>query len=113
MEVVSPDDRETEEPLEGSFLTQVVAGDRMSVQHFRSDPGGGAPEHSHEYEEIGYPVEGSLAITVDGEEYTVEAGEVYVIPAGEPHSLTNPGDEPAVGIMIFSPPRPRSPDFEE
>lgn len=112
MDIVSPADRETVEPLEGAFLTQVIAGDRMSVQHFRADPGGGAPEHSHEHEEVGYPVEGSLTIVVDGEEHAVEAGEVYRIPGGEPHATWNRGDEPVTGIMVFSPPRPRPPDIE-
>jgi quercetin dioxygenase-like cupin family protein len=105
MDVVSPDDRETVEPFEGAFVTQVVEGERMSVQHFRAE-GGLAPEHNHEHEEVGYPVEGALTIVVDGEEHMVETGEVYRVPSDVPHALGNAGDEPAVGIMIFSPPRP-------
>ena len=105
MDIVSPDDRETVEPFAGAFVTQVVTGERMSVQHFRAE-GGLAPEHSHEHEEVGYPVEGSLTIVVDGEDHMVEAGDVYRIPGGVSHYTWNRGDEPAVGIMIFSPPRP-------
>mgnify|MGYP000252837249 CR=1 FL=1 len=106
MEIVSPDDRDAEEPYEGAFLTQVLAGERMSVQHFRADPGLRSPEHSHEHEEVGYPIEGALTIVVDGEEQTAEAGDVYRIPGDESHYTWNRGDEPTVGIMIFSPPRP-------
>lgn len=110
MEVVSPDDRSTEEPHEGAFVTQVVAGDRMSVQHFRAEPGPCSPEHSHEHEELGFIAEGSWTITVNGDEQTAEAGDVYRIPGGEPHSSENPGDQATVGIQIFSPPRPSLPD---
>ena len=58
MEIVSPDDLQADEPYEGAFLTQVVAGARMSVQHFRAEPGLRSPEHSHEHEEVGYPLTG-------------------------------------------------------
>jgi len=105
MEIVSPDDRETVEPFEGAFVTQVVAGEQMSVQHFRAE-GGLAPEHSHEHEEVGHPVEGTLTLVVDGEEHVVETGEVYRVPSGVPHAIGNAGGEPTAGIMVFSPPRP-------
>ena len=105
MDIVSPDDREAVEPFEGACVTQIVTGERMSVQHFRAE-GGLAPEHSHEHEEVGYPAEGALTLLVEGEEHTVERGEVYRVPSGVPHAIGNARDEPAVGIMVFSPPRP-------
>lgn len=105
MEIVSPDVREAVEPFDGAFVTQVLAGEQMSVQHFRAE-GGLAPEHSHEHEEVGYPVEGSLTLVVEGTEHTVRTGEVYCVPSGVTHAIGNAGTEPGVGIMVFSPPRP-------
>jgi quercetin dioxygenase-like cupin family protein len=84
MEVVSPDDRETVEGHKGTFVTQVVDSEQMSVQHSRIDRPLRAPDHSHEQEEVGYLIEGSLTIHVDDEEHPVEAGEVFRIPGGEP-----------------------------
>ena len=105
MEIVSPDDRETVEPFDDAFVTQVIAGEQMSVQHFRAE-GGLAPEHSHEHEEMGYLVEGSLTLVVEGVEHTVRTGEVYCVPSDMTHAIGNTGADPAVGVMIFSPPRP-------
>lgn len=107
MGAVSPNDREIEKTARGRFSSQLIAGDQMSVQYFRCDPGHEpVPEHSHEHEEVVCPVEGAYTISINGEEHTVGAGEVFLIPGGVPHSSWNPGDEAAVGVMIFSPPRP-------
>lgn len=113
MDVISPADRETVEPVEGGFLTQMGAGERMSIQHFRLEPEAGAPEHSHEHEQVGYLLEGSLTIIAAGEEHTVEAGDSYLIPGDEPHAIWNRGSDLAAGIETFSPPRPRPPDLED
>jgi mannose-6-phosphate isomerase-like protein (cupin superfamily) len=112
MEVISPADRETVEPVENGFLTQMGAGERMSIQHFRLNPDAGAPRHSHEHEQVGYLVEGTLTIVVDEGEHSVEAGDAYLIPSSEAHAIWNRGNEPAVGVETFSPPRPRPPDLE-
>ena len=107
MSAVSPDDREIEEMGRGRYSAQLIAGEQMSVQYFRTEPGcEPVPVHSHEAEEVVCPVQGAYTIAIDGEEHTVEAGEVFLIPGGVPHSSWNPGDEAAVGVMLFSPPRP-------
>lgn len=105
MDIVSSEERETVEPFDGAFVTQVLAGEQISVQHFRAE-GGLAPEHSHEHEEVGYPVEGSLTLVVEGVEHTVKTGEVYCVQSGVTHAIGNAGTEPAVEILVFSPSRP-------
>lgn len=112
MDVVHTDDRAAAEPLDGVFLTQVAAGDSMSIQHFRIEPGVTVEVHDHHHEQLGYLIRGELAFTADGETVTVSAGDSYAIPGGEPHGVENPGDDPAVGIEIFSPPRPTPPWLE-
>jgi quercetin dioxygenase-like cupin family protein len=112
MEVVPHESDEDVEAVPGVHLAQLAAGERMSVQHFVIEPGRVVPEHSHEHEQAGYLVSGVLVFEVDGERRRVEAGDSYVLPGEEPHAVENPGDEPAKGIDVFSPPR-TNPDWQD
>ncbi|XVH32141.1 cupin domain-containing protein [Haloferacaceae archaeon DSL9] len=112
MDRVSLDDVESVEAVADVHLSQLAAGEEMSVQHFRIDPGTEVPEHDHHHEQTGYITQGTLTFVVDGEEVEVNADDSYVIPAHEPHSAVNNGDEPVLGVDIFSPPR-TNPDWQE
>ena len=96
----------------GVHLAQHAAGERMSVQHVRVEPGAVIPEHSHHHEQVGFVSAGTLTFLVDGAEVVVRAGESYAIPGGEPHGAVNEGDDPVAAIDVFSPPRP-DPDWAE
>ena len=109
MDVVGLDDEGSTEVLDGVKLAQLAAGERMSVQHFDIAPGSGVDDHSHEHEQAGFLFSGSILFVVDGEEYHVEAGDAYVIPGNAVHSAESTGDESAVGVELFSPPRPNPP----
>lgn len=93
------------EVMEGVFLTQLAAGERMSIQHYHIEPGAVVPEHDHHHEQVGFLYEGSLTFVVDGEEIVVSTGESFALESGEPHEVVNRGDDAAKGIDIFSPPR--------
>jgi quercetin dioxygenase-like cupin family protein len=110
MEHVAGGDRETVEAVEGVHLTQLAAGEAMSVQEFRIEPGATVPEHEHHHEQTGYVTRGRLVFTVGDEEFAVGPGDAYAIPGGEPHAVANHGDETVVGVDTFSPPRP-DPDW--
>jgi quercetin dioxygenase-like cupin family protein len=112
MQTMAPAEGETVEVVEGVHLTQLVAGERMSVQHFHIEPGAAVPVHSHEHEQAGYIARGTFAFVVDGEEYVISPGESYVVPGGTPHSAENRADVPVDGIDVFSPPRP-NPEWME
>jgi quercetin dioxygenase-like cupin family protein len=105
MESMAPAAGETVEAVDGVYLTQLVAGKQMSVQHFHIEPGATVPEHSHEHEQAGYVVHGTFTFTVDGTEHVISPGESYCIPGGQPHAAANRADIPVDGIDIFSPPR--------
>lgn len=105
MQTATPAEGETVEVVDGVHLTQLVAGDRTSVQHFHIEPGATVPEHSHEHEQAGYVTRGTFTFLVDGEEVVISPGESYVIPGDEPHSAENRSDEPVQGIDVFAPPR--------
>ena len=105
MQTMAPADGETVEVVEGVHLTQLVAGKRLSVQHFHIEPGATVPEHSHHHEQAGFVASGTFTLTVDGEDHVVHAGESYAIPGGVAHAGTNRTDVPVDGVDIFSPPR--------
>jgi quercetin dioxygenase-like cupin family protein len=113
MNVEGLDDEGSTEVLDGVKLAQLAAGERMSVQHFVIEPGALVDDHSHEHEQAGYLFEGSVLFTVDGEEYRIEAGDSYVIPGDAVHSAEVRGEEAAVGVELFSPPRPNPPWADE
>jgi quercetin dioxygenase-like cupin family protein len=55
-------------------------------------PGVAAGRHTHPGEEIGYVLEGTLLLEVDGQPpRTVNAGEVFFVPAGVVHDGKNVG----------------------
>ncbi|WP_435175956.1 cupin domain-containing protein [Halorussus sp. AFM4] len=105
MELVNLTARETEEAVDGVHFTQLAAGENMSIQHFRIDPGATIPEHTHDHEQLGYMTSGELVATVNGEERVFGPDDSYCFLSREPHACENRGDEPAVGIGVYSPPR--------
>jgi len=112
---------ETVEVVEGVHLTQLVAGERTSIQHFHVEPGAAIPRHSHHHEQAGFVYRGTMVFEIGGAtdasgdedtggdadtpEHVVGPNESYVIPGGEPHAAHNRGDDPVRGIDIFVPPR--------
>jgi len=55
-------------------------------------PGGVAPRHTHPGEELGYVLEGTIVLEMDGKaSMTIGAGKAFVIPAGAIHSARNGG----------------------
>ena len=97
----------------GVHLTQLVAGDHMSIQHVRIEPGATIPTHDHHHEQSGFIYQGQFTFLL-GEKRTepVEAGDSYQFEGHEPHGVINHGDETALAIDIFHPPRP-NPDWAE
>jgi len=112
MKSVQLSGRETVEVVDGVHLTQLAAGERMSVQHFHIESGARVPEHSHEHEQAGYVFAGTMIFEVDGEEYFTGPNDSFLIPSEQPHAAENRGDEPVDGIDVFAPPRP-DPDWAD
>lgn len=113
MEYEPLDSADEVEAIDDVHLAQLAAGDRMSVQHFRIDPGATVPEHSHHHEQGGFVYRGELTFVLDdGEEVVVGPGDSYVLAGEEVHAAENRGDEPVEGVDVFSPPRP-NPDWAE
>lgn len=57
--------------------------------------------HTHPGEEIGYLLEGSVTIEMDGQTKTLKAGDAFAIPAGKVHAATNSGTTPATIVSTY------------
>ena len=82
--------------------TEVQRGDlsasgREGVQAIADfPPSAAAGKHTHPGEELGYVLEGTFRIEIDGQPaVTKKTGEAFFIPAGRTHNATNVGTGPA------------------
>lgn len=64
-------------------------------------PGASVGRHTHFGEEVGYVIEGTLSVEIDGATKTVKAGEAFIIPNGKPHNATNAGAGKAVIVATY------------
>jgi len=91
----------------GVYLAQLAAGEEMSIQHLRLEPGARVPEHSHHHEQVGFVYRGEQTFVLDdGETVAVAAGGSYHLAGGEAHAAENRRDEELRAVDVFSPPRP-------
>jgi transcriptional regulator with XRE-family HTH domain len=59
---------------------------------------------SHEGEECGIVLQGTMELTVDDETFIVEAGDSIYFDAGRPHSWRSTGPEELEVIFVMTPP---------
>jgi unsaturated pyranuronate lyase len=83
---------------------RVVHGERITLGVIELDPGSVVPEHSHENEQLGICLSGSLDFRVGDESRELHAGETWSIPGNVPHAV-EVGPDGAVVIDVFVPPR--------
>jgi quercetin dioxygenase-like cupin family protein len=77
--------------------------DRHAVQALAEFvPGGAAGKHTHPGEELGYVVEGTLELLIEGQPpRTIKAGESCFVPAGGVHDGRNVGSGPAKVLATY------------
>jgi quercetin dioxygenase-like cupin family protein len=83
---------------------RVVHGDRITLGVIELDPGSVIPEHSHENEQLGICLSGSLWFRVGDESRDLGPGESWVIPSNVPHEV-RVGPDGAVVVDVFAPVR--------
>ncbi|HUQ74278.1 MAG TPA: cupin domain-containing protein [Burkholderiales bacterium] len=65
-------------------------------------PGGAAGRHTHPGEELGYVLEGTLQLDVEGQpSRTLKAGDTFFIPAGVVHDGKNVGSGSAKVLATY------------
>jgi quercetin dioxygenase-like cupin family protein len=79
-------------------------GEKMMFSFVRIGPGILLPNHSHPHEQMGYILEGSLTLKIEGEEFLLKKGDMYIVRGGQNHEALG-GDDGALALDVFSPPR--------
>jgi unsaturated pyranuronate lyase len=86
-----------------------VHGDRITMSIVELDAGAVASEHSHENEQLGLVLQGTIHFRVGDEQRELAPGGTWLIPADTPHEAIA-GPQGAVVIDVFAPIRA---DFRE
>ncbi|MGQ9663133.1 MAG: cupin domain-containing protein [Kiritimatiellia bacterium] len=93
------------EPEKDWKRTSVCCEKDISIEHFVKPPHHSSPRHEHPNTQVLMVLKGRLVISTDTEQQELGEGDTVYLPGGEPHVITNPLDEPSVGIDIFVPGR--------
>jgi len=83
---------------------RAVHGERITLGVVELEPNAVVPEHSHENEQLGMVLSGSLTFRVGEESRELGPGSTWCIPSNTPHEVTT-GPEGAVVIDVFAPTR--------
>ncbi len=81
-----------------------VHGERVTFSLVELEPGTVVPEHSHENEQVGILLEGSMTFRIEDEVRECGPGDTWRILGHVPHAVTA-GDDGAVIVEVFSPVR--------
>jgi quercetin dioxygenase-like cupin family protein len=64
--------------------------------------GAGTPKHTHPGEEVGYVLEGTVVLEMEGKQpMTLKAGDAFFIPAGHVHAAKNTGTTVAKVLSTY------------
>lgn len=92
------------ESRDGIFRQVFTAGN-LQVVRYRHLPGSVYGSHSHPGDQMTIVLAGSLEFDIAGEKLVVGPDDLAHIPGGVPHGATTLGDEEAVTLNFFSPPK--------
>ncbi|CAN5166516.1 cupin domain-containing protein [soil metagenome] len=85
-------------------LARMVDGDRVTLAVVELDPGSRVAEHSHDNEQLGLVVRGTVSFRVGDETRDLGPGGTWHIPPNAPHEV-HAGPEGAIVIDAFGPAR--------
>jgi len=85
-------------------VARTVDGERLSLGVVELEPSSVVPEHSHDNEQLGMVLSGSLEFRVGDETRELTAGCTWRIPPNVPHEVRT-GPDGAVVIDVFAPVR--------
>jgi quercetin dioxygenase-like cupin family protein len=90
---------------------RTIEGERCAFAVVELDPGAVVPEHSHEHEQLGIVLDGSVSFRIEDETRELRTGGTWRIPPNAPHEV-HAGPEGAVVIDVFAPARDDWQDLE-
>jgi len=80
----------------------LASGIHVAMRLWEQEPGDGKPEHSREYETVGYAIAGRAELHLEGQTVLLNAGDSWVVPRGASHTYKIL--EPFKAIEATSPP---------
>jgi unsaturated pyranuronate lyase len=83
---------------------RVLGGERITMAVIELEASVLVPEHSHEHEQVGVCIDGSLSYRVGDVERVLGPGSSWLIPHGVPHEA-HAGPEGAVVVETWAPRR--------
>ena len=97
------DDADYRQAVPGVSMKTLVHGTNTLCTEFHLEAGHLLPMHSHDQEQTGYLISGSVRLTIGDESFTVEPGDSWCIPGNVTHGAEILSD--AVAIEVFAPVR--------
>src|SRR5262249_14950992 len=88
----------------GGVVVRAVHGDRVTLGVVELEPDSHVAEHSHENEQLGLVLSGSVTFRIGDASRELGPGGIWLIPANAPHEVRT-GPEGAVVIDVFAPTR--------
>ena len=85
-------------------IARSVEGERLNFAVVELEPSSVVPEHSHENEQLGMVLRGSMTFRIGDEERELVPGDTWRIPPNTPHSATA-GPDGAIALDVFAPTR--------
>jgi quercetin dioxygenase-like cupin family protein len=85
-------------------VARTVHGERLSLAVVELEPNCVVPEHSHDNEQLGLVITGTVSFRVGTETAELGPGGTWRIPSNTPHEV-HAGPEGAVVIDVFAPVR--------
>ena len=73
--------------FKGVNLDSLAVGERSMVTKMNYIIGNYATEHSHPHEQCGYVISGKYLMTIEENEFILEAGDSYAVPGNTLHSF--------------------------
>lgn len=86
------------------YVARALHGDRATFAVVEIEPNAELPEHSHDNEQLGLVLRGSVEFRIGDEEQTLGPGGTWLIPSGTPH-LVRGGPDGAAVLDVFAPVR--------
>jgi quercetin dioxygenase-like cupin family protein len=92
------------EPLQiwDGVAAWTVEGDRVTLALIELEPNSVVPEHSHENEQVGVLLRGSMTFRIGDEERELRPGETWRILSRVPHGVSV-GPDGATLVEVFAP----------
>jgi quercetin dioxygenase-like cupin family protein len=91
-------------PVWQAIAARMVNGERLTLAVVELDPGAVVAEHTHENEQLGLLLHGSMDFRIGDERRELGPGDTWTIPSNTPHEAVA-GPDGAVVIDVFAPPR--------